>query len=269
MQKIEKIPPMVCHNLQGIFFDIDDTVTSEGKLLSSSYSALWKAREAGLKLVAVTGRPAGWVDHIARMWPVDAVIGENGAFYFWMAKGKMQRYFIQDLQTREENQVRLQKIQKEVLESFPQAALSSDQKYRANDLAIDFCEDIPPMNRSDVEKIALIFEKHQAQAKISSIHVNGWFGDFNKQTTCQHLIENLWQENFSEAVNKYIYCGDSPNDEPMFAIFPHSVGVANIRPWLDVIKNHPTYCTEREGGDGFAELVEIVLKTREQTPYEK
>ena len=68
--------------IRGIFMDIDDTITTESRLTSDVFLAIEKLTAAGLSVVPITGRPAGWCDMIARMWPVDAVIGENGAFYF-------------------------------------------------------------------------------------------------------------------------------------------------------------------------------------------
>lgn len=145
MRDIKTISIPICKNMRGIFCDIDDTITLEGKLCLESYRALWEAYEAGLKVVPITGRPAGWVDHIARMWPVTGVIGENGAFYFWMENGKMNRYFIQDKALREKNRQKLQQIRSRVLSEVPKSAVSADQNYRELDLAIDFCEDIPPL----------------------------------------------------------------------------------------------------------------------------
>ena len=81
---IENISPDLLQNLQGVLFDIDDTFTTHGRIPACSLSALWDLKNAGLKLISVTGRPAGWCDHIARMWPLDGVVGENGAFYFWL-----------------------------------------------------------------------------------------------------------------------------------------------------------------------------------------
>ncbi len=262
MQPIEDIPISICKGLYGIFCDIDDTITTDGKLLDCSYQALWNAYNAGLRVVPITGRPAGWVDHIARMWPVHAVIGENGAFYFWMQDGKMHRYFLQNGETRESNRIKLQELKKKILARIPGVQVAADQLYRESDLAIDFCEDVPAVSRKEVEKVVEIFQEAGAQAKISSIHVNGWFGDFNKLSTCKLLLQQLWQEKPEENLHKYIFCGDSPNDEPMFAGFSHSVGVANIQPWLNMMKFHPSYISSERGAQGFAKIVQVILSKR-------
>ncbi len=262
MDSIEQIPAYICQNLHGIFCDIDDTLTTDGKLLDCSYQALWNAYYAGLKIVPITGRPAGWVDHIARMWPVSAVIGENGAFYFWMQDNKMHRFFLQDQATRAEGRKKLEAIKNQILAQFPQVQVAADQLYRESDLAIDFCEDVPRVDPSIIPQILQIFKAAGAQAKVSSIHINGWFGDFNKLTTCYLLLEKLWNQDPANSMMHYIFCGDSPNDEPMFAAFPHTVGVANVTPWLRMMKAHPKYCTASKGGQGFAEMVNIILQRR-------
>lgn len=260
MQPIQQIPERVCKNICGIFCDLDDTLTSEGKLLDVAYSALWKAHRNNLRVVIVTGRPAGWADHLARMWPVDAVVGENGAFYFWMENNKKHSYFIQDENVRHRGREKLSLLAKQILQEIPNAAVSADQTYRESDLAIDICEDIPPLGELEISKIMQIFRDQGANVKLSSIHVNGWFGSFDKFSTCCHLLENLWQEKATTGLEKYLYCGDSPNDEPMFAAFANAVGVANVIPWLSHMKVQPAYVTSLPGGKGFAEMLECILQ---------
>ncbi|MDP2361144.1 MAG: HAD-IIB family hydrolase, partial [bacterium] len=159
-----------------LFTDIDDTISSGGRITAEAYAALWKAREAGLRVVPVTGRPAGWCDHIARMWPVDGVIGENGGLVFRLEEGRMARHFLYDGATRARFRVRLEAVREEILRRVPGAGIASDQAYREYDLAVDFCEDVPRLPLEEAQRIKAIFEEHGATAKISSIHVNGWFG---------------------------------------------------------------------------------------------
>ena len=77
MKPIAQLEP---RGVTSLLFDIDDTLTTEGRLTGAAYAALERFKVAGKRAIAVTGRPAGWCDHIARMWPLDAVVGENGAF---------------------------------------------------------------------------------------------------------------------------------------------------------------------------------------------
>src|SRR5579862_4538213 len=171
-QPLDRMPAHVRHSIRVVLTDIDDTLTTDGKLTSQPFAALERLHDAGRIVVPVTGRPAGWCDHIARMWPVDAVVGENGAFYFRHAQGKMLRRFQDDEQTRASNRARLQAIGRRILDQVPGCALASDQPYRETDLAIDFCEDVPPLPLETAERIAALMRAAGLGAKISSIHVN-------------------------------------------------------------------------------------------------
>lgn len=239
--------------------DIDDTLTDEGLLGADAYHAMWKLHQAGIHIIPITGRPAGWCEMIARVWPVSGIVGENGGFYFRYHNKKMHRHFFFDEKTQKQNRAKLDLIESEVLKQIPGCALASDQFCRLMDLAIDFCEDVPPLPRGDVQKIVDIFYQHGAQAKVSSIHVNGWFGEYNKLTMSLYLLEKEFGINAEEAKSICGFSGDSPNDEPMFAYFPNSFAVANIKNFIDQIKTKPTYVTNQRGGLGFTEIAKAIL----------
>jgi HAD superfamily hydrolase (TIGR01484 family) len=240
--------------------DIDDTLTDEGHLGPEAYTALWTLHRAGIHVIPITGRPAGWCEMIARQWPVSGVVGENGGFYFRYLHKKMYRYFFFDEKTQKENRDKLQFIEKEILKQIPGCALASDQFCRLMDLAIDFCEDVPPLPKSEVQKIVAIFEKHGAQAKVSSIHVNGWFGKYDKLTMSLTMLLKEFGISAEEAKRVCAFTGDSPNDEPMFAYFPHSYAVANIQTFLADLKQKPPHIAKARGGLGFTEIANEILK---------
>jgi HAD superfamily hydrolase (TIGR01484 family) len=266
MIPIQEFPSHVAENLLGIFFDIDDTFTSHGKIEAHAFQALWKAKRSGLKVVPVTGRPAGWCDHIARMWPVDGVVGENGAFYFWHDEPgrKLKKRFVDPAEVREKHRLRLAAAREEILASVPGAAVAGDQLYREADLAIDYCEDVPPLSWEDVELICAIFRKHGATCRVSSIHVNGWLGDYSKLDMTRTFVRERWNLDLERTRERFLFCGDSPNDEPMFAYFPQSVAVSNIRRFQKHIKHLPAYVADFEGGEGFAQIVDTILQKRSQ-----
>ncbi len=247
-------------SLQFLFTDIDDTLTDDGQLHASAYEALWKLTQAGIKVIPVTGRPAGWCEMIARLWPVQGIVGENGAFYFRYYDRKMHRYFFTGENTRLHNQKKLDVIREEVLLSVPGCSIASDQFCRLFDLAVDFCEDVPALSQQDVEKIVDVFHKHGAQAKVSSIHVNGWFGEYDKLTMVLKYLEKEWNIVPEMAKKVAGFSGDSPNDEPMFAYFPHSFGVANINNFASTLKNPPQYAAQSRGGQGFVEIAEQIIR---------
>jgi HAD superfamily hydrolase (TIGR01484 family) len=234
-----------------VLLDIDDTLTTHGKLTAEAYAALQSLKRGGMTLIAVTGRPAGWCDHIARMWPVDAVIGENGAFYFWFAQGKLSKRFIDDPPTRARKRALLAAVKNRILKEVPGAAVASDQPYRETDLAIDFCEDAGPLSLDEAERIARLMREAGLTAKVSSIHVNGWFGDYDKLATARMLFAERFGVDLDDANRRVVFVGDSPNDAPMFCFFDNSVGVANVQRFPGL---QPKFLTAAEAGAGFAEL---------------
>ncbi len=258
-QPLSKAPKKELRAVQAVCFDIDDTFSTRGKLTASAYQSLWKLHRAGIATVAVTGRPAGWCDHIARFWPVHAVIGENGAFTFYMKDGVRQRLETLSL-PRSQSQSRMNSLKQAILEAFPHARWASDQAYREYDLAIDFCEDVPPWPETDVQRLLQVCAQAGAHAKRSSIHVNAWFGEYDKFTGFTR-----WREKGCPgapqplALQHCLYIGDSPNDEPLFERFEKSVGVANLGPFLNDLRFPPTWITSKESGSGFSELAQKIL----------
>jgi hypothetical protein len=173
----------------------------------------------------------------------------------------MQR-FVQEKSVREANRKKLWDVLNELRQEMPDLEVASDQGYREIDLAVDFCEDVERLSDREINMIVAGFEKAGAQAKISSIHVNAWFGAHDKFSCCKLLLKELYNEDFDKERERYFYFGDSPNDEPLFREFSHTVGVANVKEFLPRMKSHPTYITKKEGGHGFAEAVKWILKQR-------
>lgn len=252
--------------IRAVFTDIDDTLTIDGRVTADAYSAMWALHDAGIAVIPVTGRPAGWCDLVARQWPVAGVVGENGAFYFRydQAERTFVRRFVLSEDERKRIAGRLKRLEKKILAAVPGAAVASDQAYRIHDLAIDFCEDVPRLSATEVDKIVELFTRAGATAKVSSIHVNGWFGDWDKVS----MIKAIGREVLSLDLDRRghnrraVYVGDSPNDEPAFELFAHSVGVANIREFASRLAHPPTYVTRGEGGRGFKEVAMRLIRAR-------
>lgn len=261
MKPFAQFPGNYKKNIRYVLTDIDDTLSIKGRIPSASFTAMERLQDAGIRVIPITGRPAGWCDHMARMWPVDGLVGENGAFYFRYDESnkKMIRRYFKTEKQRSIDRKKLEKIKKEILQKVPGCRVSADQAYREADLAIDFCEDIPPIPMEDVEKIVRCFKRAGARAKISSIHVNGWFGDYDKLTMTHLFFKEVFKSDLDKIKEQVIFTGDSPNDAPMFDYFPHSVGVANIVRFKKTIDREPTWVTENEGGYGFAEMVKTLL----------
>ncbi len=264
MRPLAEFPVEARGRLRGVLTDIDDTLTTHGRLFAASYGALERLQQAGLLVIPVTGRPAGWCDHIARMWPVDAVVGENGAFWFRhdaKAGRLVKRYIVSEAERAKRND-RMQSIAARILREVPGCAIASDQHYREADLAIDFCEDVPPLPRDAVLRIVAIMESEGLTAKVSSIHVNGWFGGYDKLSTTKLLMREDFGIDLEADKDSFVFAGDSPNDQPMFAYFPNSVGVANVREMADLMSDLPAWITPSAGAAGFAELAAALIPTR-------
>jgi HAD superfamily hydrolase (TIGR01484 family) len=261
MKPFEQFPAQSRNQIRYVLTDIDDTLTVNGRLPAVVFVAMERLQDANIRSIPITGRPAGWCDHIVRMWPVDGLVGENGAFYFRYddPTRKMQRRYFKTESERKADRQKLDKLQQEILEKVPGSDLSADQAYREADLAIDYCEDVPPLPTEDVDRIVGLFEKAGAEAKASSIHVNGWFGEYDKLTMTRVLFEEVFREDLEDVKEDVIFIGDSPNDAPMFAYFPNSVGVANVLDFEGRLPCEPTWVTQKKGGYGYAEMVDTLL----------
>lgn len=261
LQPFELFPREVAQSVHTVLTDIDDTLTLQGHLPAAAYAALEALHNAGLRVIPVTGRPAGWCDHIARFWPVDAVVGENGAFYMWHDKvhNKLQTRHALAPKEREGMQQRLQDIGRRILQEVPGCAVASDQFCRWYDLAIDFCEDVPALPAAAIDRVAALMQEAGMVAKISSIHVNGWLGEWDKLTMTRNVLQELYDIDLDQAAMHILFVGDSPNDAPMFEAFPNAIGVANVMDCLERLEHQPRWVTHQPGGAGFVEMAQHLL----------
>ncbi len=264
LRPLSTLPDSARRSFRGVLTDIDDTLSTQGRVTAAAYAALERLRAAGLLVIPITGRPAGWCDHIARMWPVDAVVGENGALYMIHddRQGRLKKCYAADAADRRAARARIERIGETIVRSVPGCALASDQACRETDLAIDYCEDVPPLSGEAVDCIVALMRAEGMTTKISSIHVNGWFGAYDKLTMTRTLLREEFGIDLDAGRERFVFAGDSPNDAPMFEYFPYSIGVANVRRFADCIASSPKYVTAREAGAGFAELAEFLLAGR-------
>jgi HAD superfamily hydrolase (TIGR01484 family) len=261
---LDEIDYAACAGVRFVLADIDDTITTDGALTARAYTAMERLHDAGLVVVPITGRPAGWCDHIARMWPVGGVVGENGAFWFRYDRGarRLIKRFVASDAERELNRERLHALAEQILSAVPGTSLASDQLYREADIAIDYREDVEPLPAAAVDRIVAIAQAAGATAKVSSIHVNVWFGDYDKLGMTRTLFAECFDTDLDAARAQFAFVGDSPNDTPMFEFFPLAVGVANVNDFEDRIAHKPAFVTQARGGAGFAEFAVRLLDAR-------
>ncbi|HYF07425.1 MAG TPA: HAD-IIB family hydrolase, partial [Acetobacteraceae bacterium] len=213
---LSAIAPARLAGLRWVITDIDDTLTTEGRLTADVYAAMEGLSAAGIAVVPVTGRPAGWCDLIARQWPVAAVVGENGALWYGYdaPARRMRHWHAQDPATLAANRARLEALAAEAMAAVPGARIAADQPFRLFDIAVDFAEDAGPLPLDQAERIAAIFRAGGAAAKVSSIHVNAWIGEWDKRAGLGALFAALWDP-LEQVLDRVAYLGDSPNDAPL------------------------------------------------------
>ncbi|MDR2865735.1 MAG: HAD-IIB family hydrolase [Spirochaetaceae bacterium] len=248
-----------------VLTDIDDTLTQDGKLRPDTYKMLWELKEAGLAVIPLTGRPAGWCDLIARTWPVDGVVGESGAFAFWETAengGKRTLKSLYHKTASSKDHPILKKIQKRALAEFPGIRIAKDQFSRLFDLSFDFAEEDPVLPLATVEKIKEMAVSEGATVQVSSLHINIWIGSYNKASMAEYFLEQRFAWKSGSEDDSVFYVGDSPNDESMFARFPMTCAVANIRHYLKQIKAYPAFVSSKEYGEGFVEAARVLLDKR-------
>jgi HAD superfamily hydrolase (TIGR01484 family) len=243
--------------VRGIFSDIDDTLTHDGAVVPEAYGALVRARQAGLRTVLVTGRPAGWAEVLASVWPVDAAIAENGGIAFVRRGRRVERvYFEQDDAT--ESAARLAALADEILASYPFARRADDSALRVTDIAFDIGEN-QQLSQEQIDAITGHARRRSARVLVSSVHAHACFHTADKALMSARIAELLWQEPLREVAAHYAFVGDSPNDQAAFAFFETSIGVANVARYAAVLAPPPRYITPSVGGHGFVEAVDALL----------
>ena len=263
MKAFHEITPHEAAQISYVLCDIDDTITTNGKLTAAAYDAIWRLHDNGYQVIPVTGRPAGWCDMIILEWPVRAVVGENGAFVYYFEGGHLQSFTHPSVATGD-IQGRLEAVKQACLAGVPGCRVSKDQFARIYDVAIDFNEDPPYLGFEAAEQIKDICESMGAVAKVSSIHVNAWFGDYNKVGMTRLFFEKVLGVSEEEMKRSVLFFGDSPNDEPMFQFFPRAAAVANIAPFADKLHHLPAFITAERSGEGFSAAVKHLLELKQR-----
>mgnify|MGYP000109017513 CR=1 FL=1 len=252
--QVQSLPKTLAQDIEILFTDVDDTLTWQGKLPVETFMALDKLRKKGIKVIPVTGASAGWCDCMIRTWPIDTVIGENGSF--WMNRdqsGKVHFDYSIEATERKANLAKLHQLATELKAKFKGIGYTPDQAFRFTDIAFDIGQEITVDPHLATQAVNWLID-NGANAKLSSIHINAWLGDYSKADTALRWLK-------AQGYNEHSHCafiGDSPNDEAMFEHFENSIGVANIAKFLEKMHYRPRYITKESGGFGFVELANIL-----------
>ncbi|MEO7853948.1 MAG: HAD-IIB family hydrolase [Rubrivivax sp.] len=254
-------PPANLRDVCGVLTDIDDTLTHNGQIEPPALEALAELRAAGLPVMAITGRPMGWSEGFALQWPVAAIVAENGAVALWRDGDRLCTEFAQDFATREANAKRLQAVAQRILHEVPEATLARDSAGRCTDIAIDHSEFVH-LGATEIEHVVRLMHAAGMNATVSSIHINGWYGEHDKLSGAQGIVRRLLGRELNDERQRWVYVGDSTNDQQMFGHFALSVGVANLSHFAAQLHTWPSYMTRAERGAGFAEVAQRVLLAR-------
>ncbi|MEJ7686901.1 MAG: HAD-IIB family hydrolase [Variovorax sp.] len=261
MLAIEHWPVEARRDLVGVFTDIDDTLTTEGAITPDALAALAALKAAGLSVVAITGRPVGWSVPFALAWPIDAIVAENGAVALVrQADGTLDKRYQQDAATRAVNFERMQQVLARIEREVPGATRATDSAGRECDIAIDHSEFVH-LSDAQIDKVVMRMRGEGMHATVSSIHINGWYGEHNKLEGARWIVAELWGRRLDDEMDRWAYVGDSTNDQLMFQAFAHSIGVANIARFVPQLAQLPRYVTKGERGAGFGEVARAVLKS--------
>ncbi|PQA77672.1 HAD family hydrolase [Rhodoferax sp. TS-BS-61-7] len=275
MQALTHWPEAARRNIVGVFTDIDDTLTTEGTLTPDALQALADLKAAGLTVIPITGRPIGWCEPFMAgtqgpAWPVNAMVAENGAVAFVHKNGlqpplnlrePLSKLYQQDATTRATNQARMQAIAAQVVAEVPGVQLSRDSAGRETDLAFDYAE-FARHSTDTVQQVLAVLQRAGMQTTVSSIHIHGCFGDFNKWQGACWIAQELLGRDLGAELDRWVFVGDSGNDQAMFEHFTHSVGVANIAHFAPQLTHLPRYVATAERGAGFAEVARAILQAR-------
>jgi HAD superfamily hydrolase (TIGR01484 family) len=261
MRPIRELDPALCRELIGVVFDVDDTLTRDGKLEEVAYGALWRLHAAGLVLVAVTGRPLGFAELIARMWPVDLAVGENGAGWIRVTQAGLQVGYYDGAATRDAEVAALAALRERILAEAPWVQLSDDHWARRCDLAFDIGERVQ-LEAARIEQLRGWIEAAGAHCVVSSVHAHAQLGDVDKARGVVRACRDALGHDVASSPQRWLFVGDSGNDAAAFAYFPVTAGVANVADHLARLPVAPRYVSGADRGGGFAEIVATVLERR-------
>lgn len=261
MRPLRELTDERLRSLIGVVFDVDDTLTTRGLLTEEAFAALWRLASASLRLVAVTGRPLGWADAMASVWPIDAAVGENGAGWAWRDGAAIRTGYFDDRETRDTQAILLARVRRDVARRMPEVQTASDQGARRCDLAFDVGER-EALDRAKIDALVALIERAGARSLVSSVHAHAIPGTWDKASGTRRALQESLSADVAAERERWLFVGDSGNDAAAFAFFSLSVGVANVREHLARLPVPPAYVTERERGAGFAELAARIGEAR-------
>ncbi|MGK7931400.1 MAG: HAD-IIB family hydrolase [Microcystaceae cyanobacterium] len=233
--------------------DMDGTLTKNEKFSPQLLKALETLAKIPIPVLIITGRSAGWVEGLYHYLPIIGAIAENGGVFYGNNSDYPQ--ILTPIGEIRQHRQYLSQVFDDLCQVYPKLKESSDNQYRLTDWTFSvkglITEEIQHLKRLTEEK-GLSFTYSTVQCHLKPLQQDKAMG--LKQVLDQFFPNYL--------LNQVLTLGDSPNDDPLFnpAIFPVSVGVANLLIYRDQLVYHPTYVTQRGEVDGFLEVVSLFSK---------
>ncbi|WP_110946884.1 HAD-IIB family hydrolase [Pseudomonas bohemica] len=246
-------------DIRFVLTDMDETLTFKGRLAAETYSALERLQRADIRVIPVTAAPAGWCDQMARMWPVDGVIGENGGLFFRRSEDPhhLEREYWHQGQAAERARQQRELLISTIREQVPWARLAADQSFRQTSIAFDI-----PHESEKRQQLSQVIIEAGAEHTFNNLWALAWFGSYDKLTMAQRILRQVYGLVADQEQNQVFYSGDSLNDAPMFGHFKHTLGVSTIHDCLDELPFKPAWVSAGAGGSGFVEAADAILRGR-------
>jgi HAD superfamily hydrolase (TIGR01484 family) len=255
MKDLALAPRSTFASVRFVLTDMDETLTYRGRLSARTYDALERLQRAGVKVIPATAAPAGWCDQMARMWPVDCVISENGGLFIQRdgERGVIRSFWHSD-EKRQTISDQLAAIGRHIRQVIPSAMLADDQPFRLTSLAF-----AQPDSEADRQILMTAMRKAGLNVAVNNLWILGWIGAYDKLAMARRVMTDVYGVNIDADRDAVLYCGDSTNDAPMFGFFRQTVGVSSVRRYLPEIPIPPNWITKGPGGDGFVEVADAVI----------
>lgn len=261
MRALAELPAAEARGLVGLLFDLDDTVLSHGVLTREAYEAIWTLHEAGLRLVAVTGRPSGWGEVIARQWPIDGAVTENGAVHVVRDGKGVALQLDGDARAVAERRARLDALVVAVAKAMPHVRLADDVHARRSDVAWDIGER-ERLEPSAIAELAALVVANGARTTRSSVHLHASFERDDKASGAIRFVTSRFGDDAGAALHRWAFVGDSGNDAACFAAFKTTFGVDNVRAYARTLSVPPRWISPSARGAGFAEIARALVSPR-------
>ncbi len=262
---LSAIPRQFLHNIRLIFSDLDGTLTTQGKLLDSTYQSLWNLSRSNIPVILVTGRSLGWCEALLRLGPFAGAIGENGAEFLQLSHYHLERFSFFSAKQKEPIFKKRSILLHELEKMFPNIVFATDNHTRKYDIAIDHSEQNHATSKENLKNIITFLKTRKIHYSLSSAHLNCWYGNFSKMAMIEKVLKKTYP---ALSLSSCMYIGDSSNDESAFKNFDLSIGVANVAKYFSTMRHYPKYITYASEGLGFEEIAQaIIQKSRRTNDY--